>query len=227
MPSKTKQVRSRSEDRRREFVRKFVDGVSSFEMEVASMPRRELLAFILPLNGSKTGDVKPLALQISIWWLSEIARVTLISDEGMLTSNRIRLKLLRLNTPLISRKDALRIISIWGGSVSEPILWRVRTAKPSDFGHEPGVSPAPSISIEATGTLVCRLFTMQSEYTVHYSLSIEAEPSPRVYMLVSIDDQTGNVWRAHSQWVPLTRFVWDPDVQVLLEGKNGEAGNRT
>jgi hypothetical protein len=225
MPSR--RARSRPEERQREFVRQFVESVPLGEREVTSIPRRQHLAFVLPLNGSKTGDVKPLALQISIWWLSEIARVTLITDEGMLTSNRIRLKLLRINTPLITRKDALRIISVWGGSVSEPIQWRVKTAKPSDFGHEPGVSPAPSISIEVTGTLVCRLFSMQSEYTVRYSLSLEAEPSPRVYMLVSIDDQSGNIWSAHSQWVPLTRMYCGPDVKAFLEGEDGEAGNRT
>jgi hypothetical protein len=226
MPSTTKSRRSRSDSRQREFVRQFVEGVRPFELEVASMPRRQHLSFFLPISGSASGDVKLLAVGFHIRRTSQIGKVILISDQGTLTSSRVMFRLLRVNKPLIHRWEAFRILFDRDGPIHNPVVWRVRLAKPADFGHQ--VDPAPSISIEATGAWMHRVWGDRLErYTVRYSLSLEAEPNPRVYLLISIDDEHGNIWTAHSQWVPLTRAGWSPDPQILLEDNDGKARNQS
>jgi hypothetical protein len=224
MPSRT--ARNPSESRQRRFVRQFVEDAPALEMEVTSIPRTERRSFFLPISGSMSGDAKPLAVGFHIKKASQIGKVILISDQGTLTSSRVMFRLLRVNKPLIHRWEAFRILFDRDGPIFDPVVWKVKLAKPADFGHQ--VDTPQSISIEATGTWMHRVWGDRLEkYTVRYSLSLEAEPNPRVYLLVSIDNEFGNVWTAHSQWVPLTRAGLSPDPRFFLEDEDGEAGNQS
>jgi len=204
-----------------------VESVPSGELEIASVPRDRIATFILPLTGSKSGDTKLYALGVLILSPSQKGRFLLISDDHVLVSQRIKFKLLRISKPLIQGWQAFRILRHPHGPITDPVLWHVKVSKPADFGHDSGSSVACSMFIEATSTWVHQGWVVPDEkYAVRFSLSLEAEPNPRVYLLISIDGGDGNVWEAHSQWVPMTGSRWGFDVKDVLGGEDGEAGDR-
>jgi hypothetical protein len=59
---------------------------------------------------------------------------------------------------------------------------------------------------------------------MHWSLAIQAEPSPRAYLQVSIQRGYGRCWTAHSHWVPLTRALVQ---RTPKEETDGEAGDQS
>ena len=234
MPSKTKQVRSRSEDRRREFVRRFVEAVPSGEMEVTSVPFTKVGTFILPLSGSGPDDPSKLGVGIHIKRTPEfgeivflLGKIALIKDGEVITSRSLKFKLLRLDRMVITRWEAFRILIGGHGPVFKPVAWRVKVSRPADFGHQQDASPALSVAIDATGTWVYRLFGETREHTVRYSLVIEAEPDPRAFLLVLIDAPDGNIWAAYSRWASLTGRGLARYVQAALEENDGEAGDES
>jgi len=231
MPSRTAKP---FETRRREFVRQFVESVPPGELEVTSTPRTNLLTFILPLSGSGSGDPSELGVGIHIkstshfGELAEIfGKIALIKDGEVITSRSLRFKLLRLDKGVITRWEAFRILIGGHGPVFKPVTWKVKVSRPADFGHQQDATPALSVAIDATGTWVYRLFGETREYTVRYSLVIEAEPDPRAFLLVLIDAPDGNIWAAYSRWASLTGRGLARYVQAALEENDGEAGDES
>jgi hypothetical protein len=235
MPSTVRSKRHRPEERQREFVRRFVESVPLGEREVTSTPCTDLLTFILPLSASESGSPRQLALGIHLkktsrfGELAEIfGKIALIKDGEVITSRSLRFKLLRLGKHLITRWDAFKILIDRHGPILEPVAWRVEVSRSAGFVHEQDASAVRPVSIEATGTWTHKIWAdREKKYTVRLTTIIEAEPTPRAYLLVSIADRLSTIWTAHSQWASLAGRGLARYVKTALEGEDGEAGNRT
>jgi hypothetical protein len=224
MPSRT--ARPTSESRGLEFVRRFIEAIPSCDMQAASIPRKQDISFFIPITSTGQGGTVPLAVGFHFKPVSKLAKALLVSGGEVLSSNLMRFKLTRADRSQMSRWEAFRILYGGIGPIFGPIVWDLKIRKPADFGHQ--ADAGSSISIEATGSWVYRVLTIVDErYTVRYSLVLEAEPSPRAYLRISISSQLRSVWEVHSQWVPLAGAGWIPGSPFLQEDKDGEARNQS